>query len=353
MPQYRSPGVYVEEVPSAVRPIAGVGTSTAAFIGVAPNKVDVPRPNPDFDPTKPVSGTTNKPSVTDPFDLPAGRRRPALHELRRVHGAPSATSRRTPATGTSRTPSTGSSTTAAPAATSPGSRRRATISTRSTTSSRSTRSLSSRPRGSTTAAARTAIVDHCTKLEDRFAILDSAEVVETGGVFDPTLLDPSNDDNMLPDNTDYARLLLPVDPGLRPGHEHPGSRPTTGLVYVPPSGHVAGIYARVDTERGVHKAPAERGRPRRARAAVRDQQAAAGRAQPAGRERDPRPERQHPRLGRAHDRRRQERRVEVRQRPAPLPVPAGVDRRRHAVGRLRAQRPAASGRRSRATSPRS
>jgi len=31
---YQSPGVYVEEVPSAVRPIAGVGTSTAAFVGV-------------------------------------------------------------------------------------------------------------------------------------------------------------------------------------------------------------------------------------------------------------------------------------------------------------------------------
>lgn len=29
-----------------------------------------------------------------------------------------------------------------------------------------------------------------------------------------------------------------------------------GRVYVPPSGHVAGIYARTDEERGVHKAPA-------------------------------------------------------------------------------------------------
>ena len=37
MAQYLAPGVYVEEVPSAVRPIAGVGTSTAAFIGVAAN----------------------------------------------------------------------------------------------------------------------------------------------------------------------------------------------------------------------------------------------------------------------------------------------------------------------------
>ncbi len=29
-----------------------------------------------------------------------------------------------------------------------------------------------------------------------------------------------------------------------------------GLLDVPPSGHIAGIYARVDTQRGVHKAPA-------------------------------------------------------------------------------------------------
>ena len=35
MPSYTWPGVYVEEVPSAIKPIAGVGTSTAAFIGVS------------------------------------------------------------------------------------------------------------------------------------------------------------------------------------------------------------------------------------------------------------------------------------------------------------------------------
>ena len=32
---YEAPGVYVEEIPPVARPIAGVGTSTAAFIGVA------------------------------------------------------------------------------------------------------------------------------------------------------------------------------------------------------------------------------------------------------------------------------------------------------------------------------
>src|SRR5687768_4507302 len=42
MPEYLHPGVYVEEVSSGVRPIEGVSTSTAAFIGVTskgvPNK---------------------------------------------------------------------------------------------------------------------------------------------------------------------------------------------------------------------------------------------------------------------------------------------------------------------------
>ena len=36
MPTYLTPGVYVEEVPSANKPIEGVGTSIAAFVGLAP-----------------------------------------------------------------------------------------------------------------------------------------------------------------------------------------------------------------------------------------------------------------------------------------------------------------------------
>lgn len=35
MPEYLTPGVYVEEVSSGIRPIEGVGTSTGAFIGLA------------------------------------------------------------------------------------------------------------------------------------------------------------------------------------------------------------------------------------------------------------------------------------------------------------------------------
>ena len=36
MPSYLTPGVYVEEIPSQSKPIEGVGTSVAAFVGLAP-----------------------------------------------------------------------------------------------------------------------------------------------------------------------------------------------------------------------------------------------------------------------------------------------------------------------------
>ena len=36
MPEYLSPGVYVQEVNSGTRPIEGVGTAMAAFVGFAP-----------------------------------------------------------------------------------------------------------------------------------------------------------------------------------------------------------------------------------------------------------------------------------------------------------------------------
>jgi phage tail sheath protein FI len=51
MPQYLSPGVYVEEVPSSAAPIAGVSTSIAAFIGQGADNVTMPfRPGRPLDP---------------------------------------------------------------------------------------------------------------------------------------------------------------------------------------------------------------------------------------------------------------------------------------------------------------
>src|SRR5258708_5503192 len=43
MPYYASPGIYVEEVSGGARPIGAVGTSTAGFVGTAPDRAA--RPN--------------------------------------------------------------------------------------------------------------------------------------------------------------------------------------------------------------------------------------------------------------------------------------------------------------------
>ncbi|MCB9101754.1 MAG: phage tail sheath family protein [Anaerolineales bacterium] len=102
---------------------------------------------------------------------------------------------------------------------------------------------------------RDAIITHCKATEDRFAIFDSPETVESGGKLDLTLLGPPNEKKFLPDNSDYAAFYFPWIKVFDPVKKT--TEPTSdGQIAVPPSGHMAGIYARVDASRGVHKAPA-------------------------------------------------------------------------------------------------
>ena len=83
-----------------------------------------------------------------------------------------------------------------------------------------------------------ALVQHCEVLKDRFAILDPQDGLSIEGI--RTFREPLD--------TKYAALYYPWvevrDPSVRRN------------VQVAPSGHMAGVYARVDVERGVHKAPA-------------------------------------------------------------------------------------------------
>jgi phage tail sheath protein FI len=73
--------------------------------------------------------------------------------------------------------------------------------------------------------------------------------------------------------------------------------PEKGNIFVPPSGHIAGVYSRTDAERGVHKAPANE----TVRGALGLKynvfEGRAGPAQPQGRQRDPLPQRRDPHLG--------------------------------------------------------
>ncbi|PPK67156.1 phage tail sheath subtilisin-like domain-containing protein [Actinokineospora auranticolor] len=83
-----------------------------------------------------------------------------------------------------------------------------------------------------------ALITHCEQLKDRFAILDPRDGLDIEGI--QAFREPFD--------TRYAALYYPWlvvnDPA------------TNRFVEAPPSGHIAGIYARTDTERGVHKAPA-------------------------------------------------------------------------------------------------
>jgi Bacteriophage tail sheath protein len=106
------------------------------------------------------------------------------------------------------------------------------------------------------------LVTHCEVCKDRFAILDSPPDVEDAqGNIDMDLLSYDNEKNVLPQRNKNAAYYFPwlevIDPAKQFQDQDRGvPAKHQGKVYVPPSGHVAGIYARTDEERGVHKAPA-------------------------------------------------------------------------------------------------
>jgi phage tail sheath protein FI len=106
------------------------------------------------------------------------------------------------------------------------------------------------------------LVAHCTGLEDRVAILDATETGTGFDLGDFSLLtlttaemNGSGDEGLRPLNSAHAAFYFPwlqvADPA-----ERVISPSGNGLIYIPPSGHIAGIYARSDGERGVFKAPA-------------------------------------------------------------------------------------------------
>ncbi|MGE0825105.1 MAG: phage tail sheath family protein [Candidatus Binatia bacterium] len=85
----------------------------------------------------------------------------------------------------------------------------------------------------------TELIAHCTQMRDRFVVLHS----------DPTKHSLSTINNIRPpQDTTYAAFYFPwikvFDPLI--------NQDST----IPPSGHIAGIYAKTDIERGVFKAPA-------------------------------------------------------------------------------------------------
>ncbi|MEM7049074.1 MAG: phage tail sheath C-terminal domain-containing protein [Acidobacteriota bacterium] len=244
MPTYLTPGIYVEEVPGGARPIEMVGTSTAAFVGAAP--ASSARPNEavainnwteflkvfvqEGDASTPLSQAVfgfflngggrcwvvnvgaGKPVVA------AGSERGGLQLLEEVEEI----------------------------------------------------SIVSIP-GYHDAASYEAALSHCEKLQDRVAILDPpmdpSSIDQLTRVITPDL-PPAGGDKGKDDGGSGKTKKGGSAAGLRPRVSDGGfgtfyfpriavRDPLAGdLVWVTPSGHLAGIWARTDGTRGVHKAPA-------------------------------------------------------------------------------------------------
>lgn len=94
--------------------------------------------------------------------------------------------------------------------------------------------------GVTEIAAQQAMIAHCEKCRYRFCILDSPKTADIN-----VLKNHRRQLDSAYGAIYHPWLKVPADAGES--------------VVVPPSGFIAGIYARVDTDRGVHKAPANVG----------------------------------------------------------------------------------------------
>jgi phage tail sheath protein FI len=99
--------------------------------------------------------------------------------------------------------------------------------------------------GQISAALQQSVIDHCEELRYRFAVLDGPAPA------DDTLVDVQNHRQQY--DSHYAALY---HPWLTIPDPFPSSPVIVRQYPIPPSGHMLGIYARVDNDRGVHKAPA-------------------------------------------------------------------------------------------------
>ncbi|MCA9821858.1 MAG: phage tail sheath family protein, partial [Dehalococcoidia bacterium] len=93
-------------------------------------------------------------------------------------------------------------------------------------------------------AIQLAMIAHCERMGDRVAIIDTPPGLTAQQVLDWRMNTAGYDSN-------YAAMYYPW---VQVANPTPGAASTSMMM--PPSAHVAGIWARSDSERGVHKAPA-------------------------------------------------------------------------------------------------
>lgn len=265
MPQYLSPGVYVEEVPPAAKPIAGVGTSTAGFVGIVPPNIQLPveriirkessgegageqeveylKVQPAaLPPSGEVHLITNWSQFVREFaDLLGDKAADGLQEVEQVQFDVATLDKwRTFAHAVYGFFNNGGT-------------RCYVVRIDNTTGLADALSkfaaideiaIVGIP-GIVTETEQEAVIDHCEALEDRFAVLDGQRV----STFAKESIQGNTKDSS------YGAIYFPWIKVFDPAQkivEPDGD----GVIIAPPCGHIAGVYARVDAERGVHKAPA-------------------------------------------------------------------------------------------------
>jgi phage tail sheath protein FI len=235
MPNYFAPGVYVEEVPPVARPIAGVGTSTAAFIGVA-DRLDaalVGKPTKftswgEFSTFIKGAGATD----TTPIFTVANRTL-ALAIFGFFNNG-------------------GTTCYVVPVAQAADMANLTPL--LQTLEPIDDIAIVAAP-GVEEAARKVQIMDHCFAMEDRVALLDGVKAPASDSapadIYGAAM--PGGGPTT-PDRFSYGAIYFPWVKVFNPLFKEGGAEPK--LVDQPPSGHIAGIWARVDATRGVHKAPA-------------------------------------------------------------------------------------------------
>lgn len=276
MSRYQSPGVYVEEVSSGMKPIAGVGTSTAAFIGVLPSQLF--RPLTEEEKAEEKKKKTGGDETTDTDEVSAEGPTPRVlspansnNRSRKGVALPGEGEPKlctnfsefikefgdfdvfdeSSAQSEEQTVHNGHNTLAHAVYgffNNGGTRcwvARVTTATNAKIALDRFKeideiALVAFPGESNDETVRNAMLDHCEDrfLQDRFAILDPSP--DAGS-------DQNNPLGNLRDSS-YGAIYYPNIKVFDP------VRKTS--IPMPPSGHIAGIYARVDSERGVFKAPA-------------------------------------------------------------------------------------------------
>jgi uncharacterized protein len=226
MPSYLSPGVFVEEVDTGARPIEAVGTSVAGFLGAAP----VADAHVDE-----AFAINNWAQFKNEFVRDSKK---STHLTNAVY-----------------------------AYFANGGTRCYVVNTKSPTATRKSLDPLSRideiamiaAPGMTDVGSYSALLDAAESMKDRIAILDAPSAAQDVEALTRVAVEAG---------------AAPADPKARPA----GLRPRNSdggfgafyfpwlraydavaddtIVSVPPSGFMAGIYARTDTDRGVHKAPA-------------------------------------------------------------------------------------------------